>query len=102
MCMLAIEVTALIESLKIRTLSWIEESAINVASSMAKVSAAYMLGERGYFMKTIIVPVGNGETSFICCFGGVCIKVVVVFEFGVYNFVEHVGDKTMRLYMVIS
>jgi len=36
---LAIEVTALIESLIMRTLSWFEESAVNIALSMAKVSA---------------------------------------------------------------
>lgn len=45
-CTLAIEVTALIESLMMRTLVWFEESAVNVASSMANVSAEYML-ERG-------------------------------------------------------
>jgi len=45
-CTLAIEVTALMESLKMRALSWFEESALNIASSMAKVSAVYML-EKG-------------------------------------------------------
>ena len=39
---------------------------------------------------------GNGETGFVCCFGGVSIDVVVIFEFGVYYFVERIDDQTMR------
>lgn len=46
-------------------------------------------------MKTIFIPVGYGETGFVRCFGGVCIEVAVIFEFGVYYFVERIDDKTM-------
>jgi len=45
-CILVIEVTALIKSLKTRTLSWLVESEKNITSSITKVCAVYILEER--------------------------------------------------------
>ena len=42
-CMLAIDVIALIESLRMRIFSWGVESEIDMAFSMANVSAVYIL-----------------------------------------------------------
>lgn len=41
--MFAIEVTALMESLRMRTFSWFIESEKDIASNIAKVSVVYML-----------------------------------------------------------
>jgi len=53
-------------------------------------------------MKTVFIPVSNGETGFICCFGGVSIEEVVIFEFVVNYFVERIDDYTMWCVILVE
>jgi hypothetical protein len=88
LCMWDIEITVLIESLMMRTLLWYLESEI-------KIFCSVYTRESGDFVEKVVFCVFSDEIGLICHLWSICLEFIIISEFVIYYFDDHINDLTV-------